>query len=77
MADAGDAMDHDRAGFGGTVERLHGLHDRRLRQLAGKDRADKIDPRHRGHDMVGVTPYLLLGVGASDMREFLILVQIR
>ena len=43
MPDAGHAVDHDRAGIGRAIERFDRLHDRRLRQFAGKDRADEIN----------------------------------
>src|ERR1700761_3274126 len=53
MAPTRYAVNHDLTGFDRTVERLDGLHDRRLRQSSRKDCADKVEPRHRYHYVDG------------------------
>src|SRR5665811_2359156 len=47
----GNGMHHDHAGVGAAVERLDGLHDRRLGQAAIEDGAHEIESRHGGQDI--------------------------
>src|SRR4029077_14616962 len=53
MAQTRHAVNHDGAGFDRAVERLDRLHDWRVRQSSREDRAHKIEPRHRSHNVDG------------------------
>jgi hypothetical protein len=50
MPEAGDAVKRHDSGLGAGIEGFDGLHDRRRRQPALENGADKIDAGHRGHD---------------------------